>query len=394
MVQTYSVESSFPLPWPVLAHAYFLRYPNPFAQHVLSLDVLDRRILRRTTDDPPVLLTSRLLLKKGTLPSWAPRGLIKNAESWVLEVTEVELEESSTRPQKGRQMRTWTRNLDHTTVLAVAEGLTFREEITSAMIAQPPVSETEEKSPAASIPQTHCVTSAHITSDVSVLWKRIEKFGLKRFKAHMDTSRQGLLYAASHLSDNRYPHSLSLPAAPTPIAKLREALRPPWLDGLPISPFQRARRFLEERIALPQRYRTIKEEGLWGYTGRQEREDGMRRWREELRERLVRFRQGRKGVDSQADPALPAESQPAASDPRDTAVVPPPSNHLAATSPDTASRALAESSNTVLTSPPSGDREESVEVQRERLARLMHELRNGKQPAGFQTSSSSSYGPK
>lgn len=193
MVQTYSAESSFDLPWSVLAHAYLLRYPNPFAKHVLSLDVLDRRILHRNPQDPPVLLTSRLLLKRGTLPSWAPRGLIKNAESWVLEVTEVDLEPSADPPRR-RQMRTWTRNLDHTTVLAVAESMTFTEgaDAEAAAISDFKGKSREPSTAATSAAdqspiQTHCITSAHITSNVSVLWKRIEKFGLKRFKAHIDT---------------------------------------------------------------------------------------------------------------------------------------------------------------------------------------------------------------
>lgn len=158
---------------------------------------------------------------------------MKNAESYVLEVSEVDLEAgpvnavasstngmnedspfagmfhrgwgSETRhsstsvgddvPQgsRGRQMRTWTRNLDHTTVLAVAEGLTFTEllERVDANDTASSSSTIKGKGKAAVPPalpnQLHCLTSAHITSDVSVLWHRIEKFGLKRFKAHMDT---------------------------------------------------------------------------------------------------------------------------------------------------------------------------------------------------------------
>lgn len=230
MVQNFSVQSQLPLPWPVLAQAYFLRYPNPFAQHVLSVDVIDRRIIHRpsppshtaetpttappsaTTPSIPVLHTSRILLKKGTLPRWAPKGLIKSAESWVLEVTEVDLEtprvpmqtnvsfnandasrnvnaEEQDRP--ARQMRTWTRNLDHTTVLAVAESLTFTED--SMKNTEPSATLSPTQSLLSAPRSTHCLTGAHITSDVGVLWKRIEKFGLKRFMAHMETVSWELL---------------------------------------------------------------------------------------------------------------------------------------------------------------------------------------------------------
>lgn len=148
-------------PWTACVRAYFLRYPNPYASHVISVDVLDRSIIHRaspspsspldpsssrsatsgdttgTTDGAFILRTTRLILKRGTLPKWAPKGLIKNAESWVLEESEVELDApfseaqlaDSDAVQEGRKMCTWTRNLDHTTVLAVTEGLVLQERI-------------------------------------------------------------------------------------------------------------------------------------------------------------------------------------------------------------------------------------------------------------------------
>ncbi|PWN20235.1 hypothetical protein BCV69DRAFT_283113 [Microstroma glucosiphilum] len=388
MVQTYQTQTTYPTPFAILAPAYFLRYPNPYAPHVLSTDVLERRIVYRRQDVAsappaaedgassastsssssssgsvvrPVLLTSRLILKKGTLPSWAPRGLIKNSESWVLEVSEVDLDgdlpggsassaggvipegdsdftkmypprgelarpadgtwqgvpAQSQAGRTGRQMRTWTRNVDHTTVLAVAEGLTFSEVLPEEPAQQKTASTAplakgkgKEKEAAAlgtsvgatpAFLPTHCLISAHITSDVSVLWGRIEKFGIKRFKAHIDTSRQGLLHTSSLLSHNVSPFSQSLvpPRRSGPLANLRESLRPPWLDGLPLSPLASLRlrlargreRWVEAKERAKKRYRDVKEEGIWGHVGRKEREEGMADWREAVRERLVRGRQ-------------------------------------------------------------------------------------------------------
>ena len=81
-----------------------------------------------------VLCTTRLILKRGTLPAWAPRGIVKNSESWVLEQSEVELDapagsggDDGQRDAQGRRMRVWTRNLDHTHKLAVTEGLELAE---------------------------------------------------------------------------------------------------------------------------------------------------------------------------------------------------------------------------------------------------------------------------
>lgn len=118
--------------------AYFERYPNPLANHVICADVIDRRIVpleapsissSDTSSTRLGLRTTRLILKKGTLPAWAPKGILRNSESWVLEESLVELDPSGN--DKGRQMHTWTRNLDHTTVLAVTEGLTLTEQLRS-----------------------------------------------------------------------------------------------------------------------------------------------------------------------------------------------------------------------------------------------------------------------
>lgn len=68
--------------------AFFLRYPNPFARHVLSVDVLSRYI------DPITgqLHTQRLILKRGILPKWATSWLPlsgggggRGLDAWVIE---------------------------------------------------------------------------------------------------------------------------------------------------------------------------------------------------------------------------------------------------------------------------------------------------------------------
>lgn len=145
------------------------------ATHVLSVDIIDRQILKKSTpsysysnlnsdsseeeeesqDDPLILRTTRLILKRGTLPRWAPKGVIKNTLSWVLEESEIELDlydslnaaatastSSSTDSNNlgdavlnppeglpGRTMRVWTRNLDHTTAMAVTEGILMKESV-------------------------------------------------------------------------------------------------------------------------------------------------------------------------------------------------------------------------------------------------------------------------
>ncbi|KAI3486879.1 hypothetical protein L1887_49517 [Cichorium endivia] len=107
MVKDFVHQSSYDHSWSSCVRSYFLRYPNPSASHVLSVDVIDRRIEYRPVrsgsyltpssssvtldsqiDTIPVLCTTRLILKRGNLPKWAPSGIIKNAESWVMEQSE------------------------------------------------------------------------------------------------------------------------------------------------------------------------------------------------------------------------------------------------------------------------------------------------------------------
>ncbi|RXK42305.1 hypothetical protein M231_00295 [Tremella mesenterica] len=73
--------------------AFFLRYPNPFARHVLSVDVLSRRIDPQTGQ----LHTTRLILKRGILPKWANQWLPvagasggRGLDAWVLEESVVD----------------------------------------------------------------------------------------------------------------------------------------------------------------------------------------------------------------------------------------------------------------------------------------------------------------
>ena len=101
-------------PWSIVSLAFFLRYPNPYAAHVLSCDVISR-----THTPQGTLFTTRLILKKGSLPKWAPKGIINRAESWILEESEVD--------PSGRVVRCKTRNLDHVKVMRVEEITTLRQ---------------------------------------------------------------------------------------------------------------------------------------------------------------------------------------------------------------------------------------------------------------------------
>jgi hypothetical protein len=94
--------------------AWFLRYPNPYAMHVLSTDTIHQSIT-----ETGILKVVRLHLKRGKLPVWSKRFLSHISESWIVETTWVDL--------RNGVMETRMRNLDHKKVLYVEERGTWRQ---------------------------------------------------------------------------------------------------------------------------------------------------------------------------------------------------------------------------------------------------------------------------
>lgn len=106
---------SAPLHFIALAHN--LRFPSPWSTHVISSDVISR-----TFSPDGNIRTTRLILKRGKMPAWAPRAIYKISTTWVLEDSEVDLER-----EEGKEVRTRSRNIDHKNALEVWEWQTFNE---------------------------------------------------------------------------------------------------------------------------------------------------------------------------------------------------------------------------------------------------------------------------
>lgn len=122
MVKFYESFCNYDSPFQAVSFAYFLRYPNPYATHVLSTDVIDRHF------DPSTqrLSTTRLLLKKSKLPSTVlkllPKGILGSSadagQSFILEKSVVDVKEG--------WMETESRNLEWTGILSVVEKQLYR----------------------------------------------------------------------------------------------------------------------------------------------------------------------------------------------------------------------------------------------------------------------------
>ena len=122
MVKFYESFFNYDYPFPAVSLAYFLRYPNPYATHVLSTDVIDR------TFDPITqrLHTTRLHLKRSKIPPTVlkllPKGILgasgDGGQSYILENSVVDVKEG--------WMKTETRNLEWTGILSIVERQHYR----------------------------------------------------------------------------------------------------------------------------------------------------------------------------------------------------------------------------------------------------------------------------
>ena len=122
MVKFYENYFDYNYPFPAVSLAYFLRYPNPYATHVLSTDVIDRHF----DPDAQRLTTTRLHLKKSKIPPAVlkilPKGFLGGSgdagQSYILEKSVVDVKEG--------WMKTETKNLEWTGILSVVEKQLYR----------------------------------------------------------------------------------------------------------------------------------------------------------------------------------------------------------------------------------------------------------------------------
>lgn len=103
--------------WEAVTLAHFQKYPNPFATHVLTADVVSRHV-----DAAGRLHSSRLMLKTdgASFPAWL-QALVKMREAYVLEESVVDL--------RGGTMETRTRNLTLRRFVSVEEVQTYTRSV-------------------------------------------------------------------------------------------------------------------------------------------------------------------------------------------------------------------------------------------------------------------------
>lgn len=175
-MRLYQTDFTYDHPWSTVTLAYFLRYPNPYARHVLASDVIDRYV-----DDEGCLHSTRLLLKRGKLPAWGAK---------ILNINETYIIEDSVVDPKTMQMRTESKNLDHTRVLKVIESQTM----------------TVLPSSDGQLEKTKVQTEVRTISKVpSFVGSKIEYLGVAKFRENFEKSKLGMQVVLEALNKRESP---------------------------------------------------------------------------------------------------------------------------------------------------------------------------------------------
>ncbi|SJM88255.1 probable protein UPS1, mitochondrial [Zygosaccharomyces bailii] len=152
--------------------AFFNRYPNPYASHVLSIDTLSREL-----DHEGKLRTTRLIKKTGKLPRWIRPFLGGISDSWIIEFSVVD-------PRR-LIMKTFTRNLDHTKIIQVEEYTTYQQ--------------AEQ-----SFKRTACASQVKFSSGFNVgIRNKIENWSRTKFDENIKKSRLGMVFVMQELEKSR-----------------------------------------------------------------------------------------------------------------------------------------------------------------------------------------------
>lgn len=163
----FTCDNAFQFTWDQVVAGFWQRYPNPNSKHVLSEDVIERRV------EGTQLITKRLITKTNSLPKWGERfvhGLNKG----------VYLVEESILDLKNKTFVTYTRNIVQQKVMSVEEKCTYTQ--------QGDNSET-----------TQCTRQVWVNSGVRTISSVIASFGIQRYKKNASKAVIGFDYVLNKL---------------------------------------------------------------------------------------------------------------------------------------------------------------------------------------------------
>lgn len=168
----WSCSTCFQFEWSQVVQGFWCRYPNPSSLHVLTEDVLERRV------EGQKLFTKRIFTKMSKVPSYLRRftGGVRNIhfiEESVLDLTE-------------RTFVTYTRNIAMQNVMTVHEKCVYK------------VHEGNRSN-------VTCERQMWSSSNIAGFGNLIAIFGINQYRRNIESTNNGFNYILQSMFD---PHSL------------------------------------------------------------------------------------------------------------------------------------------------------------------------------------------
>ncbi|EGT52918.1 hypothetical protein CAEBREN_01644 [Caenorhabditis brenneri] len=111
-----SPRTSFPYSFDEVVSAFWDRYPNSHAKHILSEDVLERQITDNT------IVTKKLIIKQGS-------SILKRVPRWISRMTDIRVVpviEESVYDRVSKKLVTYTRNVSHLSLFELHERCVYK----------------------------------------------------------------------------------------------------------------------------------------------------------------------------------------------------------------------------------------------------------------------------
>ncbi|XP_065888637.1 PRELI domain-containing protein 1, mitochondrial-like [Dysidea avara] len=161
-------DVTFKSPWYRVASALWQRYPNPFSNHVLSEDTIER-----TVDSNGVLRSKKIMIKRGSkLPNWAKMIAPVLSQAGIIE-------ESIVDPTT-QQFITYTRNFTAKKYLVVEEKCTYMASLENSN-------------------WTQCIKQVWFKSSLMGVSRAIELYTSDRYKRNASKAEKGLQFVLTKL---------------------------------------------------------------------------------------------------------------------------------------------------------------------------------------------------
>jgi len=188
----------FPFSWTEVARAIWQKYPNPMAQHVISVDVLERSV-----DQNGLIRTERIIGVEQNAPRWVLKLIGSDSHTFVREVTFI----VPHIPHLDQHPAVLQASIN----LSLAKVLTCHERI--SYLPNSEVLTSAFDSIALTSPSTtfHQLATFIAKGKLAkgqaweAVGKRVEKVSVDRFDSNASVGRQGFEFVLNQLYGNRTP---------------------------------------------------------------------------------------------------------------------------------------------------------------------------------------------